>query len=82
MATAPSLDAALDQAFAERAVVTVDVTHLRFMDSTGINVLVRARKRLRSVDGDLVLRGALGHIKRVLEMCGLQDFLSQRARRS
>jgi anti-anti-sigma factor len=75
MATAPTLEAALEEALTEGAIVTVDMAGVRFMGSDGIRVLVWARKRLRSVDGDLFLRAVAPGIQRALAICGLEDLI-------
>jgi ABC-type transporter Mla MlaB component len=58
VATAPSLEAALSIAFSERGNVIVDMAGVTFMGSSGIGELVRARRRLLSVDGNLSVRSA------------------------
>ncbi len=51
--------------------VVVDLTHLSFIDSTGLTVLIQARKRLAAKHGRLVLRAVPPMAHRVLELTGL-----------
>ena len=54
------------------AEVTFDLARLDFMDSTGLNLFLVVLKALGD-DGRLVLRGARGLVRRVLEVSGLED---------
>jgi anti-sigma B factor antagonist len=51
--------------------VVVDMTNVTFMDSTGLAALVTARKRLTSMDGEIVLRGPSPGVRKLLEITGL-----------
>ncbi|MBV9253240.1 MAG: STAS domain-containing protein [Actinobacteria bacterium] len=51
--------------------VTVDLTELQFMDSTGLGVMVEALALLRTAGGDLRLRSLNGSPRRVVELTGL-----------
>lgn len=53
--------------------VTLDFSGVSFMDSTGINVLIRALKRLRSGHKIRLLRPQEA-VRRVLQICGLDAF--------
>lgn len=68
---------ALREVFAgitERDVV-VDLRRLTFVDSTGLSVLMSARRTLRDVGGSLSIRGASGLVRRVFEAAELADVL-------
>jgi anti-anti-sigma factor len=56
--------------------IAVDLRELMFIDSTGIRVLLTAQRRLRQ-EGDrlVVVRGAAG-IRRIFELCGLENRLA------
>jgi len=77
MATAPSLEAALGMAFAERCTVIVDMARVTFMASSGIGKLVRARKRLRAADGDLFVRNVPPNVRQVFTICGLDELFGE-----
>jgi len=51
--------------------VVVDLTHLSFIDSTGLTVLIQARNRLSAKHGQLVLRAVPPAAHRGLELTGL-----------
>ena len=72
MANAAELQAALDAALADGAgVFVVDLTDVSFLDSSGINVLVRTRALLGRADRELVLICPPGSVLRVLEIVRL-----------
>jgi anti-sigma B factor antagonist len=72
VATAPRLAEALrEAASASSGDVTVDVSGVTFMDSTGLSALVEARRGLG--DRRLVLSGASPMLLRLLEITGLAD---------
>jgi len=75
--TAPQLWETIDAATAEipRQLV-VDLTEVDFLDSSGLSVLVRAHKRLRPVDGTVVVRGASDQVSMALEVTKLNTVLS------
>ena len=51
--------------------VIVDLSHLTYIDSSGIGVLAYTHKRGVKVIG----RGAHGLVRRVLEVCGMEDVI-------
>jgi anti-sigma B factor antagonist len=56
--------------------VVADLTNLRFIDSSGIGVLVSELKRLRENGGSLVVRNAGPSTYPVFEMTGLVEYLT------
>lgn len=74
MATAPELRDELGQLASEDpAPVTIDLSDLTFIDSTGLSVLVGALKLLRQQGGDMVLRSPGPGTRKVLEITGLTE---------
>ena len=70
--TAPELKVALSEAILEGAQrVTVDLSGTTFMDSTGLGVLVGAKKRLRALDGSIAIVCPDTSIRRLFEISGL-----------
>lgn len=57
-------------------VVTVDLADLRFIDSTGLSVLVTGLKRFREQGGDMALRSPTPGTRKVLEITGLIQVFS------
>ena len=77
VATVPALAEALEQLIRESAgVVVVDLCDVDFLDSTGINVLVRARALLGRGDRELLLACPSGPARRVLELTGVADLFA------
>ena len=74
IATSPTLRAALFDAVArdEREIV-VDLTHLEFLDSTGLGALIGAHKRAAENAGSVRLVAQEGQILRLLRITGLLD---------
>ena len=57
-------------------VVTLDLSDLAFIDSTGLSVLITALKHLRQQGGDLALRSPTPGTRKVLEITGLTEVFS------
>jgi anti-sigma B factor antagonist len=56
--------------------VTIDLSDLAFIDSTGLSVLITALKRLRQQGGDMILRSPTPSTRKVLEITGLTEVFS------
>ena len=54
----------------------IDLSGLRFMDSSGVNTLLRARSLLGRERRDLVVICPAGPVRRVLEVIGIADVLA------
>lgn len=54
------------------SVVVVNLAHVRYMDSTGLGVLVSAMKRIRENSGSIVLSGLNTHLSKIFEITGLR----------
>lgn len=82
LATVPALRDALAAAQARHRAeglngpVAVDVSDVRFIDASGLGVLVAAARRGREGGGDLVLRDPSPRMYRLLELTGLFDALA------
>jgi anti-sigma B factor antagonist len=74
LVSAPELDACLQ---ALDGFVVVDLRDVAFLDSSGIAVLIAARKRLTAAGGDLTLHNANDMVSRTLEAVGLPDWIDQ-----
>lgn len=79
VATAPRLHQALLGIIDGRgcSVLDLDLSQLRFVDSTGLGVLVRAQRCLRSDGGELRLCNASPPVAGVLDISGLGCALRQ-----
>ena len=67
--TAPTLAAAMTEL--PTGLVTVDVSGVTFMDSSGLRVLLEAASRARDGGGDLVIAHPTPGIARLIEISGL-----------
>jgi len=78
MASAPQLRELLETAIAAGVTrVVLDCRGLEFLDSSGIGVLVAARKRLGE-GGELVIDSPPAHVRKVLDITGVGDHLTVR----
>ncbi len=74
MSTAAQLRDELQRLATEEAPkVTVDLSGLAFVDSTGLSVLITGLKRFRQLGGDMALRSPSSGTLRVLEITGLTE---------
>jgi anti-sigma B factor antagonist len=76
LANAETLATALETAEAETSRVTLDLTALEFIDSTGIAILVAAHRRLNQDAGELRLRLVPSKaiaVQRVMTLTGLDE---------
>ena len=71
--TARQLAAALESEItsAPGSTVTVDLSDVSFLDSTGLGALVSAKKAASATGGDVALRGVPTRIMRILEITSL-----------
>lgn len=56
--------------------VNVDLGGVTFMDSSGLGTLIRARNRVMEDGGHLLIRGAGDNVRRLFEVTGLAEFLT------
>ena len=61
---------------AGKTTVVLDLAHMDFVDSTGLDVLVGAQKRLSQRGGELVLRSPRPATQKVLEITRLDTVFS------
>jgi len=74
LATAPAVrDELLSTLNRDGVHLVVDARGVEFMDSSGVNALVRARERATALDGSLHVVTASRAVRRVLEITALED---------
>jgi anti-sigma B factor antagonist len=73
--TAPQFREKLLPLCATKQTVTVDLSQVLYIDSTGLGVLIGAYKALRSVGGKLVLTGMNGRLQRLFRITGLDEVM-------
>ncbi|MBX6766014.1 MAG: STAS domain-containing protein [Actinomadura rubrobrunea] len=72
--TAPRLQAALAGLLREQVDrIVVDLSGVEFCDSTGMNVLLAAMKRLKEQGGTLELAAPRPAVRRILQVTGLDS---------
>jgi anti-sigma B factor antagonist len=74
-ASAPAVQAALNDALADDMDLLVDCTDLTFIDSSGIAVLVRTQQMLAARGHRLRIVKARATIERLFQVTGLTDLL-------
>lgn len=78
LTVANQLEAALGQAFALHPhILTVDLAGVRFIDTRSISLLVRVCNATRAEGRRFTVTDSHGLVKRVLQMMGLLDHLTQ-----
>ena len=77
MSTAPILDSCLDAAIEQhRSNVVIDASGVMFLDSSGLNTLLKARARL-TPGRDLIVRNPIPVVERVFTLSGLGGLIEQ-----
>ena len=74
LSTSPALEDAMAQAGAA-ARVEVDLSEMRFMDSSGLAVLLAARKRAEADGVALTIAAPQEHVRRLMELTGTAKFI-------
>jgi anti-anti-sigma factor len=67
---------AMDVAHEGRTDLVVDLAHVRFIDVSGINVLLSATNQARGADRSLVLRSPSRAVRRLLDVLRLDGVLA------
>lgn len=75
LATAPELEGWLDDLRRDRADVVLDLSHVTFVDSTGLRVLLRARLEARRFQTGLRIIRPTRPVRRAIEAAGLTGSL-------
>ena len=73
LATVPVLQERLDHAMRGKAAVVIDLSRLRFIDSSGLDLLVRAERHLRDSGVQLVLVRGPRAVHRVFALTSLDS---------
>jgi anti-sigma B factor antagonist len=73
MDTAVGLGEAVDDALAAASTLVFDLTHVTFMDSTGLGVLISARNRTRDTGGSVALVHPPDLVRKILAGTMLQE---------
>jgi anti-sigma B factor antagonist len=77
LATAPLLWASIEPVLGNRpGVLVLDVTDLRFIDSSGLSVIVRAYRAMQGHGGKIVVRMPSAAVRQVLDIAGLDRLVT------
>lgn len=76
--TAADLETAIDSVLNDDNKLILDFSGVEYMASSGIRTLLLASKKIKAVDGLLILRNVNSDVMYVLEITGLKDFLDIR----
>ena len=57
------------------SVLVLDLSQLRFMDSTGLAIIANAYRRMRRRDRRLVVAHPIGAVRRILQLTGMLERL-------
>jgi anti-sigma B factor antagonist len=79
LATCGTLRACLEQLDPGFQEVVLDLSRVSFVDSTGLSLFVTAQQEMAARGGRLVMRGPCGHVRKVLEVSGVDQVLSVQA---
>jgi anti-sigma B factor antagonist len=76
MASAPLLQVALEAAETDAtSALVLDLEHLRFMDSTGLRIILLAQARWQSRGQELALTRGSSQVQRLLAVSGVGEHL-------
>ncbi|NLG87459.1 MAG: anti-sigma factor antagonist [Firmicutes bacterium] len=80
VATVPAARAKVEQALQRQTItgLLVDLTNVMFMDSSGLGFLLGRYRRLVENKGTMIVVGAQGQVRRVLELSGLTRIIPQK----
>jgi anti-sigma B factor antagonist len=57
------------------ASINIDCKNLKYIDSTGLGVLVSALKKVKDYDGEVALKNLKPHIAKIFELTGLSKIM-------
>ena len=73
---ADHLGAALDEVIREGShQISLDLSEVPFMSSSGIRILVKCYKQLHTIQGSFLIPNASEQVKRVIALSGLKETL-------
>ena len=55
--------------------INVDLAGIRYLDSTGLSVIIGCNKRLRAEGRELWITGASAQVEKVLTILGMKDWM-------
>jgi len=55
--------------------LVLDASHMEYLSSTGLRLLIEARRRARQLGGEVRVFGPHAQVRRVIELAGFEDLL-------
>ncbi len=71
--TVEVLEKALNEALPQKKDIIIDMTNVRFIDSTGIGLLVQTYKRLKQMGKKITILNAQENVRKVFKITCLED---------
>ncbi|MDO5095391.1 MAG: STAS domain-containing protein [Peptostreptococcaceae bacterium] len=71
--TVEVLEKALNEAFQQKKDVIIDMANVRFIDSTGIGLLVQTYKKLKQMGNKITILNAQENVRKVFRITCLED---------
>ncbi len=53
----------------------LDASHMEYLSSTGLRLIIEARRRARQLGGEVRVFGPNAQVRRVIELAGFEDLL-------
>lgn len=79
VATAPELRTLLRELYEKKAGdIVLDMAELRYMDSTGLGVLIGAYGRMQEQGNRILIQNPRGHIQKLLQITALDKLFCQK----
>lgn len=75
MTAVPEAGDAIERAQARNGTVAIDLRALRFIDSSGLRVILEAQRRASGADARLLVAPGEGSVRRVFELSGVAALL-------
>ena len=71
--TVEVLEKALNEAFPQKKDIIIDMANVRFIDSTGIGLLVQTYKKLKQMGNKITILNAQENVRKVFRITCLED---------
>lgn len=72
--SSPKLKRAILESFSEPKVMTIHLRHLRYIDSSGLAVLITSQNEFRKRGGQFFLADLTPHIRKLLKLTSLDKY--------
>ncbi len=73
--TAPQLQKVIDEELDGILYLRIDMEHLEYVSSAGLRVLLSAGKKMKAMEGTMMITGANEEIKEVFKITGFDTIL-------